>query len=95
MATGAVDIPLKLPAPDFGTDAQPVPKSADAVDPDGMADALDPPAAGAADADEAADDGADEDEADVLPVLLQAAPPKASPAATADTARMRLFTISP
>src|SRR5712671_1645273 len=70
VATGAVDIPLKLPAPDAGTDAQPEPKSVAEVDPDGMADALDPPAAGAADA----DDGGDEDEAGVLPVLLQAAP---------------------
>ncbi len=35
------------------------------------------PAADAADA----DDGADEDEADVLPVQLQAAAPRASPAA--------------
>jgi hypothetical protein len=31
VATGAVAIPVKLPAPDFGTDAQPGPKSFAAV----------------------------------------------------------------
>ena len=41
VATGAVDMPVKLPDPEYGTDAQPGPKSADAVDADGMADALD------------------------------------------------------
>ena len=89
VATGAVDIPLKLPAPDEGTDAQPEPKSVVEVDPDGMAEAPDDAI------EDDPDDGADEDEADVPPELLQAAVPKASPAATADTARMRRFTISP
>jgi hypothetical protein len=41
------------------------------------------------------EDEGDDDEAVVLPELLQAAVPRASPAATADTARMRVFTIAP
>ena len=39
--------------------------------------------------------GAADDEADVPPELLQAAVPRASPAVTADTARMRSFMIAP
>src|ERR1700761_6030506 len=82
VATGAEDMPVKLPAPDLGTDAQPEPKSVvvAAPEPDGMDEAL-------------ADDP---DDADVLFVpLLQAAAPRARPAVTAETATRRLFTITP
>jgi hypothetical protein len=91
VATGAVDMPLKLPAPDLGTDAQPEPKSVAEAEPelDGMAEALDEAMA------DDEDLGAADDEADVPPELLQAAVPRASPAATADTARMRTFMIAP
>jgi hypothetical protein len=92
VATGAVDMPLKLPAPDLGTDAQPEPKSVAGAEPepepDGIAAALDEPMADDEDLGAA-------DEAAVPPELLQAAVPIASPAATADTARMRTFTIAP
>ena len=57
VATGAVDIPVKLPAPVFGTDAQPGPKSAV------VAASEPPPAAGhdaIGDEDEAA--GADDED---------------------------------
>jgi hypothetical protein len=85
-------MPLKLPAPDLGTDAQPDPKSVVvAPELDGMAeaDALD----GAAD-DEAL--AADDDDAEVpeLPEL-HAAAPSARPAVTTETATRRVFTISP
>jgi hypothetical protein len=91
VATGAVDMPLKLPAPDLGTDAQPEPKSVAEAEPelDGIAAALDEAMA------DDEDLGAADDEADVPPELLQAAVPRASPAATADTARMRTFMIAP
>jgi hypothetical protein len=89
-------MPLKLPAPDLGTDAQPEPKSVVLAEPepDGMAEAIE----------DELDDGiaeddapaGDEDDADVpFEPLLQAAVPRASPAAVADTARIRRFTISP
>jgi len=83
-------MPLKLPAPDLGTDAQPEPKSVAEAEPepDGVAAALDEPMADDEDLGAA-------DEAAVPPELLQAAVPRASPAATADTARMRTFTIAP
>jgi hypothetical protein len=83
-------MPLKLPAPDLGTDAQPEPKSVAEAEPelDGMAEALDEAMADDEDLGAA-------DEAAVPPELLQAAVPRASPAATADTARMRTFMIAP
>jgi hypothetical protein len=94
VATGAVDMPLKLPAPDFGTDEQAGPKSMAATA------APDPAAAGAA-ADPAADDaGPDELEAepeaadeaaDEEPPELQAAVPRARLMARPDTARRRCF----
>jgi hypothetical protein len=86
VATGAVAIPVKLPAPDEGTEAQPEPKSV-----------TDPPAADAGD-EGIADEGiADEAECEAgaaagvleLPELLHAAAPTATPAATTDTARVR------
>jgi hypothetical protein len=76
-------MPLKLPAPDLGTDAQPDPKSVVvAPELDGMAD------------DEAL--AADDDDAEVpeLPVL-HAAAPSARPAVATETATRRVFTISP
>jgi hypothetical protein len=82
VATGAADIPLKLPDPDVGTDEQPGPKSvmvalvgdAEAVA-TGWVDAM-----GADEDDDAADDELPE---------LQAAVPTARPAATTDSARTR------
>jgi hypothetical protein len=83
-----VAIPVKLPAPDEGTEAQPEPKS--------VVDAL------AADAeDEAIDDEDIDDEAGAaaelleLPELLHAAAPTARPAATTDTARVRVRIVTP
>ena len=70
VATGAVAMPLKLPAPDFGTDEQAGPKSMAA------AAAADPPAAGA-EADPAADDaGATTLRPEEDPLELQAAMPR-------------------
>ena len=90
VATGAVDMPLKLPAPDLGTDAQPEPKLVAVVEaePDGMAEAIE-------DDDEA--EGADEAAEDEVPELpeLQAARPRVRPAADTVAARIRRFTISP
>ncbi|HEY0716015.1 MAG TPA: hypothetical protein VGD68_00230 [Streptosporangiaceae bacterium] len=95
VATGAVDMPLKLPAPDLGTDAQPEPKSDVVAEPppDGMAEAIDDELDGMAE--DALADGDDEDDADVPLLLLQAAVPRASPAAVTEIARIRPFTISP
>jgi len=80
-------MPLKLPAPDFGTDEQPDPKSIAAAAPD-------PAATGAAaDPSEADDAGADPagaaDEED--PLELHAAVPSARLTARPDTARRRCF----
>jgi hypothetical protein len=86
-------MPLKLPAPDLGTDAQPVPKSVVvAPELDGMAEAIEEELEGIAD-DEAL--AADDDDAEVpeLPEL-HAAAPSARPAVTTETATRRVFTIS-
>jgi hypothetical protein len=84
-------MPLKLPAPDLGTDAQPEPKFMAVVEaePDGMAEAMDDDEAEAE-----GDDEADEAEVPELPEL-QAARPRVRPAADTPTARKRRFTISP
>jgi hypothetical protein len=81
VATGAVAIPLKLPAPEEGTDAHPDPKS--------VMDAL-------ACCPEAADDdiidfGDDEDDAAGEPPELHAAVPTARPEASTAIVRTRLF----
>jgi hypothetical protein len=87
-------MPLKLPAPDLGTDAQPEPKLVVVADPeDGMAEAIDDELDGIADDDALA---GDEDDADVpLEPLLQATVPTASAAAATGMARMRVFMRSP
>jgi hypothetical protein len=88
VATGACAIPLKLPAPDFGTVEQAGPKSVmDALAGDANAVAAGWLEAMGADED---DDAAD----DELPEL-QAAVLTARPAATMDSARTRWFTITP
>jgi hypothetical protein len=82
-----VAIPVKLPAPDEGTEAQPEPKSI-----------IDAPAADAEDegiADEEADEVGAAAELLELPELLHAAAPTARPAATTDTARVRLRIVTP
>src|ERR1700753_820786 len=57
VATGAVDMPVKLPAPDLGTDAQPEPKSMVlAPELDRLDEAIDEPEEGIADDDALADD---------------------------------------
>ncbi len=85
-------MPLKLPAPDLGTDAQPEPKFMAVVElePDGMAEAIDD------DDDEGFAEAAEDEEAEVpeLPEL-QAARPRVRPAADTVTARIRRFMISP
>jgi hypothetical protein len=84
-------MPLKLPAPEAGTDEQAGPKSAavpaeDAAD--GADDAIDDAA------DDAAADGDEEDAAEDDDPLEQAAAPRARPAVTADMARTRMFTVT-
>jgi hypothetical protein len=89
VATGAVDMPPKLPAPLLGTDEQAGPKSAIALAPEPDAD------------DEPADDGAfelDEDGAAAAPLELdplQAAAPRARPAVATDAARIRYRMCTP
>ncbi len=85
VATGAVAIPVKLPAPDEGTEEQPEPKSiADAL----AADAEDEGIADDGIADEEADEAGAAAELLELPEL-HAAAPTATPAAATDTARVR------
>ena len=86
VATGAVDIPLKLPAPDFGTEAQAGPKS--------MA------AAAAADAEDAARRARTTGAEDVEPEAAvedadepHAAVPRPRLTARPDRARRRYFTV--
>jgi hypothetical protein len=86
-------MPVKLPAPVFGTEAQPAPKSVVVV-------AAEPPAAGdepdaIGEEAEAAGEDAEPDAAVEEPLELQAAAPMARAAASPDTARMRIFTITP
>jgi hypothetical protein len=82
-------MPLKLPAPDFGTDEHAGPKSVMAdAEPDGMAE----------EGDDAAAFGAEPDVPDVPdapPELPHAAVPRARPVTTTEAARMRFFTVSP
>jgi hypothetical protein len=88
VATGAVDIPVKLPAPLFGTDAQAGPKFIAVV-------AWDPPPAvedAIGDEDEAAGDDPPVS-ADVDELELQAAVVRARPAAIPERARRRYFTV--
>jgi hypothetical protein len=85
---------VKLPAPDFGTEAQPGPKS-DVVD----AAAPDAGAIGELDAGigvlAADDDGAEAAGVLELGELLHAAAPTASPAAATDAAKMRYCMVTP
>jgi hypothetical protein len=77
-----VAIPVKLPAPEAGTAEQPEPKSVVVAledEDEGIADE------GIADADAEVDPAA----AVLLELLLQAAAPRAMPAAAAETARVR------
>jgi hypothetical protein len=91
VATGAVAIPLKLPAPDFGTVEQPGPKSVLVV-------AAEPPEEAIADEDDAIGDEDDaigdevDPEAAVLdPLELQAAAVRARPAARPVAAKIWYF----
>jgi hypothetical protein len=78
-------MPLKLPAPDFGTDEHAGPKLVVVdVEPGGMAEAE----SDGAD-DDAAAFGAELDGAEVLPELPHAAAPTARLAASTDPARRR------
>jgi hypothetical protein len=91
-------MPVKLPAPDLGTDAQPGPKSdvVEAAAPDAGEDAIGELEDGIgvlAAEDAAGDDGAEA--AGVLELLLQAAAPTARPAAATDAARMRYCMVTP
>jgi hypothetical protein len=80
VATGAVDIPVKLPAPDEGTEEHPEPKSI-------IDDELVPEEADIEDEADAA--GAAAAELLELPELLHAAAPSAMPAVATETARVR------
>src|ERR1017187_3637711 len=86
VATGAVAMPLKLPAPDFGTEEQAGPKSVVVVA---------EPEPAAAGAEEPAAAGADEPEPEAVEeeVELQAAAPRPSVSARPDTARNWYFTV--
>ena len=91
VATGAVAIPLKLPAPDFGTDEQPGPKSIG-----GGRRRPDPPRRSRGEADAAgADDSSRRPRTGTEPLELHAAAVRARPAASPETARRRYFTVSP
>jgi hypothetical protein len=84
-------MPVKLPEPDVGTDAQPGPKSMVAAAPD-------PPAADAEedameDEDDAAGDELEPEAAVEDPLELQAARPRLQVRASPDTARNLRFTI--
>jgi hypothetical protein len=82
-------MPLKLPAPDLGTDAQPGPKSEVVVAPEADEDAI-----GAEEAAAGEEAVADEPEAAVDELLeLQAAAPKAQVRASPDTAINLRFTM--
>jgi hypothetical protein len=81
-----VAIPVKLPAPEAGTEEQPKPKSA--ID-DAPADAEDEGMADEGIADELADEAGAAAELLELPELLHAAAPTATPATAMDTARVR------
>jgi hypothetical protein len=92
VATGAVAMPVKLPPPDLGTEAQPEPKSMVVAAPDPAAAAEEPDAIGAEE--DAA--GVDEPEPEAAveePLELQAATPKAQLRASPDTAMKLCFTI--
>jgi hypothetical protein len=95
VATGAVAMPVKLPAPDFGTEEHPEPKSMAAAAPEPPAAGAEEPAAAGAEEPEAA--GADEPEPEAAvdePLELQAAAPRARLSARPDTARSWCFTVS-
>jgi hypothetical protein len=87
-------MPLKLPAPDFGTEEQAGPKSVAVVaEPEPAAAGAEEPAAAGAEEPEAA--GADEPEPEAVEeeVELQAAAPRPSVSARPDTARNWYFTV--
>jgi hypothetical protein len=88
-------MPVKLPAPDLGTEAQPGPKSdiADAAAPDAGEDAIGELDAGIGVL--ADDDGAEAAGVLELGELLHAAAPTARPAAATDAARMRYCMMTP
>jgi hypothetical protein len=80
-----VAIPVKLPAPEEGTEAQPEPKSVTAAP---AADAGDEGIADEGIGDEAAGEAVPAGEVLELPELLHAAAPTARPAAATDMARV-------
>src|SRR5215472_16156186 len=86
VATGAVDMPVKLPAPVLGTAEHAGPKSMAAAD--GEDDA-------AGSGEDAGADVAGEDEEDEGADELHAAAPRARQAARPVRARRRWFTVSP
>jgi hypothetical protein len=94
VAASSTAMPVKLPATDLGTEAQPGPKSdvADAAAPDAGEDAIGELDAGIGVL--ADDDGA---AAGVLELgeLLHAAAPAARPAAATEAARMRYCMVTP
>jgi hypothetical protein len=77
-------MPLKLPAPDFGTDEHAGPKLVVVdVEPDGMSEGIEEAP------EDAAAFGAELDGAEVLPELPHAAALMTRPAASTDPARVR------